>query len=762
MNTYSENLRQTVVDTLSSLSTLQGSVDSSQVAAEYTLYHAQGAEITARDKVGKTDDEVKTWHHINEQSLIDENKVYNLLATATEANTDVTASVTNTATAASNVQIASNAISALASDIGAALNIANAALYDTDVYDKIQNANSFIIEVANEARLIAKSAMKASAATSEITTSEVLAQTSSLKSKIDNIFKSTQAEWDKFAKQAIAEGKVVNSTSQAERQAEGALDDADKEVAAIDKAYRFANDQMNHMLEVTVTSATEISVSFGAWSAPSFYSPAAAGVKIPQQQVENYFLVLLPAQNQAMFSIDQAQQLFVQNPLDNTKTFIPATPDAKVGPTGKVERKPTPVTLSEDINGDPIQPGASYVAYIYVELTKQYKQFTNNYSDLLFAPSQSFTPAETLPSPNGLKEKWVKTDPKIDLSWLNLQFQATPMCSSQKIEHDKQQLELDKAAYTEAEDKAKASASELESLRYKAATANEEYQMATKAADSAHQALQQDESQAKEAEQKLEAANTAQSTATEKASKADVEAIEADAKALKDPTQENIQAAKEATENALLANAELEAANQKVKSAEEQLEVANRTVEHAREKFSHEEKIAQDKEAAFNEAEQLVNKEKAQVADDSKAALAAWHTYCATQALVKTDELLVSADVKYRAILVPASLNPLLDFKLSPENNNPPVYFNLAIAEQVCPANFVTADPASSQPKGSKEQSYEIQFDGITTDCFGNMIEPNAKYRIYILSIADSDRSNCFVNTLSSPAVLTICKSKAA
>lgn len=429
MNTYNENLQQTVVNTLSALALNQSNLDSLKTVAEYTLYYAQGAEITARDKLEGTEDDVTTWQNINNQSLINANQVFNLLTSTTESNTDVAVSITNTATAAANVQIASNAISVLASDIGAAFNIATAALYQTDVYEKIQSANSLINEVANEAKRISKSAMNASGSTSEITISEVLAQTTGVKSKIDNLFTSTQAELDKFAKLAITENAQITKASKAERQAEGELADARREVTAINTAYDNSNNQLNQCLSISVVSQSKITASFAALPLPTFYSPQASIVKIPLAN-PTYYLTLVPAQNQTTFSIDQVEQLFSQRPENDKSLFVYITPDASIDATGAVTRSPTCIQLSSDAFGNPVQAGSSYVAFLYIELSKEYKQYISNYSELLSAPSQPFTPATTLPLAQNLVVTPNKTPDATGVTWSTASLTFTPLVSS--------------------------------------------------------------------------------------------------------------------------------------------------------------------------------------------------------------------------------------------------------------------------------------------------------------------------------------------
>lgn len=457
MNTYNENLQQTVVNTLSALALNQSNLDSLKTVAEYTLYYAQGTEITARDKLEETEDDVTTWQNVNNQSLNNANQVFNLLTSATEANTDVAVSITNTATAAANVQIASNAISVLASDIGAAFNIATASLYQTDVYEKIQSANSLINEVANEAKRISKSAMNASGSTSEITISEVLAQTTSVKSKIDNLFTSTQAELNKFATLAITENTQITKASKTERQAEGALADAKREVIAINTAYDNSNNQLNQCLSISVVSGSKITASFAALPLPTFYSPHAAVVKIPLAN-PTYYLTLVPAQNQTTFSIDQVEQLFSQRPANDNSLFVSVTPDVRIDATGAVTRSPTSIQLSSDTFGNPVQAGSSYVAFLYIELSKEYKQYISNYSELLSAPSQPFTPATTLPLAQNLEVNPNKTSDATGVTWSTASFTFTPLDSSA----DTATEQTDATAASPTKSKAKSVAAQAE------------------------------------------------------------------------------------------------------------------------------------------------------------------------------------------------------------------------------------------------------------------------------------------------------------
>lgn len=743
MNTYNENLQQTVVNTLSAMSLQQSSLDSVQTIAEFNLYQAQDADITARDKLAKTQFDISIWQGITEQSLLNENQVFNLLASATEANTDVTSSITNTATAASNVQIASNAISVLASDIGAALNIATASLYDTDVYKRIVNANSFINEVANESKRIAKDAMNTSSYTSEITTTEVLAQTQSLKSQIDNIFKSSQTELDNFFNQAIAENTQISQASQAERQAEGALKDANREVTAINSAYVSANSQLNYGLNVTVVSGAEIEVYFESLPSPfpTFNSTNASAIAIPDA-TPNYYLALLPAQNQATFSLDQAQQLFAQRAPGDDTSFIPVEPQLNY-----------PVTLVNDVNGNPIAVGSSYVAYLYIELSQAYKQFVSNFSDLLSAPSQSFVPATTLPSPAGLNYSY--SAPIDGQSWASILFDVVSLYTQDPLAAAKAAAAA--AAATTAEEEAAIAAAAYTDANIAAIAANK----SVAAAGAIAAVADSDAAQTATAATQAAAAATAAATAADQATAAAIAAAEAaeqaNAEYKADPTPENKAAAAAANKKAAAANtAETKAIAASADAAAKSVAAAKASTDAATAKTAADAaKTAADTAAA--EAAAAVSTTKAiadAAADKAKTAKATADAAAAVQGTPAMNQLFADASLEYRCILVESNQDPYLSFLLcGDEGKGTPIYFNLAIAEQVSPANYTTATLGQLP-----QLLYEVEFLPGTTDNFGNLIKPDTEYTPYILAVADGDTADQFVNVLTgSFAPLVVC-----
>lgn len=765
MNTYNENLQQTVVNTLSALSLQQANLDSLRTIAESALYQAQGAEFTARDKLRKTAENVAIWQHLNEQSLVSENQIFNLLSSATKANADVTTCMTNSAAAASNVQIASNAIAALAADVGAALNIATASLYDTDVYNKIMSANSFINEVANESKNIAKDAMNASSYASEITSTEVLSQTQALKSKIDNIFKSARAQLSDFSNLAIAETGQLVQASQAERQAEGELRDTTSEVQAIETSYSNANKQLNYGLGVQVVSGAEIKVSFTPQptALPPFNSSAALTSAV-RNAAPNYYLALLPTQNQSTFSLDQAQQLFAQRAQDSTGSFtLINVPDVGKSITEPIYLSTTTQeddkdkdVKAKDVFGNPISVGSSYVAYLYIELPQAYKQFINNFADVLSAPTASFVPATTLPVPTGLSYAYAQ--PESGLSWATVLFDVAALYP--RAELATAEAVASTAAVRAAEEEALAANGAAKDALTAAASANKAAAAAAAMSLAADADATQKATAAAQASAKAQEAMDASVQAKIAVEVAAAIAETTNAAMKSDPNPVTKAAAETANTNLTAARAaEAKAIAAAAKASETADAAAQASTAAAAVKTAADKAKAAADDVAADAATAKVAAEaeavKAAVAESTAKAAAA------VESAPAINPIFADAGLEYRCILTETNLDPNPDFLLcEDENNNPPIYFNLSIAEQVSPANYTKAELGQSP-----QLLFEVEFAQGVTDNFGNAIQPNTEYQPYILAVANGAngaKPAQFVNVLAtSLAPIIVCQSLA-
>lgn len=707
MNTYNEKLQQTAINTLAALSAQQSQLASAQTAAQYSLYYAQGAEITARDKLTATNKTVAFCQSVNDQSLINDNQADNLFATVTTANTCVSAGNTNMATAASNVQIASNAIAMLASDIGAALNIATASLFNTDSYKKILDANNFVNDVANDSKNVSMLAMDASGKTSEIISKALLAQATTVNMKIDNLLAATQTELNKFADLSIAENKEVGKTTKAEQLAEGVASDADREAVAIGYAYKNANAQLNFGLNITVNSATQISVSFSALPSPlpTFLAQPASGIAIPGAN-PNYYLTVVAADKMAIFSTDQAEQLFASWIPGVTTQFYPLTPD----PEG------SPVMLVNDAFNNPIRAGNSYVAYLYIALSMEYKRFIGNFMDMLSAPCQAFIPATTLPLAKKCTDK-LSADALAELDACakgSLCFAAESMVSAAAGKAVGAAIDLIKSIGQAA------GVDTLNAYNGAVGTSTDQADADTTITDEAVLT-------------KAQAALLAVAPSTAPWYPDACEVVIDTLSAAYYATVADAQGTTEADAQ--------KAAGQSGASAAAADSAVGRVVA-----------------AIFATGSGVDPKSGLGIAAAVRAA-----SKMATVA-ADTAVLVINKSIEFRCILVESGNKPDLNLMFSPENNNLPIYFNLNVAQQISPANYVVAAEYSSKPlpvgPDQSEKRYRVIFEPTTTDNFGNMIwsdddfsnmiRSDKTYLPYILTTVNGDMGSQYVNVLSS------------
>ncbi|HTR00571.1 MAG TPA: hypothetical protein VMH83_11295 [Candidatus Acidoferrum sp.] len=403
MNTYNENLQSTVTTVLSGMQQEKAALESANVAAEYKLYFAQSANITANEKLNKLNEQSSFIGLMNNQGVENDNLSKNLLNTVIKASTTVAGCVTDTSTAASNIQIAATAISQVAADIGSAYNLVSAEDNNSDIYRLISKANDLIRKVSYRAERMSEQAMLASADTAEIRTSQLLSETNVVKSGIENLLAVTEAEFTGLMAQKTVDTQNADTTSSAEKECEGLLLDSQTEYKAVKKAYRKAKEQLNYDLRVKPVSLTSANIKFSPFVQP--FKPEKTSVPnyIPDANPVYYALVV-PAERAILLNIEKAELLFAEF---RKQRFIPVTPTVKTeAADGQGEQEPgygSEHELVFDSEGERVKPGVSYVVFLYIAVAQAYKKYINNFDDLLSAPSDAFVLTQDLPQAKNIR-----------------------------------------------------------------------------------------------------------------------------------------------------------------------------------------------------------------------------------------------------------------------------------------------------------------------------------------------------------------------
>ena len=405
MNTYNDNLQTTIRGTLDSLYNNGLDLQSAKVCAELNLYFAQGALITAEDRLEEASNDYDSVQRVQVQGVKNTNGATNVQSTAVLVQGKNATTVTNAATAANNVQVATNAITKLAADIGAAFNIVSAADFGTDIYRMTKNADGFIKKTAYHAEYTSQISMEASRDVAEITASQLLNDANTTQVGVSNLLDTINAEFAKSSSTVETDTTNMADASNKEKLAEGNLLDAEQQNKGINQAYIRSNYDLNYDLLSVAKSSTSFSVSFNPFQCPFDLSdPLNSSIPDPSPQ---YYIVLVEESKKALFKIEQAESSFSEYKVDS---FCDAAPTLQMQPLAPVHANnsfgPGPVipatttidiTGKMDSDGNPIVSGTSYVAFLYIELSLDYKKYIANFNDMLSAPSLPFTMTTNLP-----------------------------------------------------------------------------------------------------------------------------------------------------------------------------------------------------------------------------------------------------------------------------------------------------------------------------------------------------------------------------
>ena len=387
MSSYNENLNASVVASLQAQELKLNNTQTLLNANMFTLYYAEDAKITAQEKLEQTEKSYSEQEIVNEEAVANNNIATNLLATANQEKEINLQSVSNTAVAAANVQIATNSILKLASDMGSIVSILNAADYGSQIYDQAIAVNQLMNDTAYNAEVTSQWAMDASSHTAEITAGTVAEIATKTATSITDLLTVLKSQLDATTSLQITENAALASAATAQKKAEGELIDSKVDYNAANASYIASNKELNLNLQVTNKCNTGFTVQFSPYLNPFNNSSIEANFPYNISPVESYYVFVVKESEESTFSLSIAEGL-----IDNEKIAIP------------ISEQPNPQLVIEranylDINGSKIALGENYVVFVMVQFTLNYKKSLNNFEDFLTAGSSSFILTNKLNSP---------------------------------------------------------------------------------------------------------------------------------------------------------------------------------------------------------------------------------------------------------------------------------------------------------------------------------------------------------------------------
>lgn len=391
MNSYNENLHSTVLTSLQSQELDEKKKKAQLNAAMFSLYYAEGARITASEKLELANDELTRKAAMKEQAVNNSNIATNLLASAKQQETYVSQSVTNTAVSAANIQNAKNAIVKLAGDMGSVFSMVHAADFGGDIYDHSKTAHQLINKTASKAEKASLEAMEATTLTAQISSKAVSQKAQNTHSAIKNLLEVVSTEFDSISTAVNADNAQVAAANTKEKAAEGILEDFNTDYYASKMAYKLTNKELNLNLKAKANPNSNDSYTV-SWK--RIKSPFQKDSSKPWYPVDDYYIMLVKDEKKSTFNASVAERL--SNESTEKKVFMKIqAPSA----SAKAGTKPHPSKLTETLNisslhdsdGDELVRGSNYVVFVFATYNREYKKLINNYEEFLSAPSAPFS-----------------------------------------------------------------------------------------------------------------------------------------------------------------------------------------------------------------------------------------------------------------------------------------------------------------------------------------------------------------------------------
>lgn len=440
MNSYNDNLHNSVVSSLTEQEIALQSITAQYNASEDTLYYTQSNRVTTFERLQLASQKLKFYQEAREKTVENNNLSINVQDAADKSKSYLDKTVSNTSSAAANVQIASNAILKLAGDVGSIFSIVNAANFGDEIYHLSSRCKERMSETAFNAEAVSDTSMEATASVSQVPITALKQRTDEVNAAIQELQGVVNAEYDKSNEKVKSESAKLEIATNAEKKAEGNLLVRQREFNSTRIAYNITNRELNLDLDVSgIDSAVDVEkqhadvvVTFQDYKSP-FPDPSKKIAKDPAEYVadpyypiDEYYLFVVKYQKQSLFALSNAEETVNQYPLDvdgvkshdvryslieraditshsiseNLSMLLQGDPTETFKPS---EHNPNYLQL--DTDGDPIILGQQYVIFVMGEFDKKYKKAINNFDDYLTGASENFKLEVQMPYPSDIKQK---------------------------------------------------------------------------------------------------------------------------------------------------------------------------------------------------------------------------------------------------------------------------------------------------------------------------------------------------------------------
>lgn len=387
MNHPDPDRRETVRQVLSALGHEQAELDEARFTAQAASDHAQEVQAMARAELARARVRARSVARLEGQLANVSGRIHGLQDIAAQAKTQAASSAAQTAAAAVAAKATVKAVEAVAAEVGAALNIATGALYGTEVQQHVSEALAWLGDTAGEVRRASIGSLGAAARSAEVIAGAVLKDVAAVQTGVDGLHALSQHELARITRHVSDAQRRVIQAEQSVSDTQARLAAAKGQTGALSEARTAIHPQLNFNLVVEADLASAPVIRVDAIQG----TPHPPSVEAPQPTPECY-LALVPVELAELVTLEMVEQLFARG-----SDLAPgaAAPLITIQPGGSHA-----VTVDHDVDlfGRPLVLGQGYVALLYVQPSRAYKQWLGDFSDGLSAPSVPFTVGKARPA----------------------------------------------------------------------------------------------------------------------------------------------------------------------------------------------------------------------------------------------------------------------------------------------------------------------------------------------------------------------------
>ncbi|MCX6318959.1 MAG: hypothetical protein NTW29_16900 [Bacteroidetes bacterium] len=446
MNTYNDNLRSTVLTTLSTQELDLSNLRAAAITSEVTLYFAQGAAARAEYQLKRSNEEYDTIKQIFDTTGVDTNVSAMVKTDADSFKATNALAVNNMAVAAANVQASANAILRLARTTAGIYSITSAADFGQDINIQSRYANQLMTKTAYHAERTSEMAMNASAAVAEVASATVAADAKSTDDMLAALDKVITGNFNDISSEVDSRSNDLVTAIDQEKADEATAEISDEQYYAAKGAYHSSNNNLN--LDLTAKpfdsdGTLKYEVRFKTYRSP-FPQPnnmKEDGYDLSTEwpviangyPVKSYYIMVAKNRAKSTFSLAEAEQV-----IDKGNASIRI--DCEIEECGEDVFRTIDQSEIKDTDGDDVKAGTEYVVFVLAEFRTDYKKLINNFDDFLSAPSEKFDLAYELLSPAANS---IMVTPAANIDFDIKDFQYTKKTKDGDFEFDIEDLRIE-------------------------------------------------------------------------------------------------------------------------------------------------------------------------------------------------------------------------------------------------------------------------------------------------------------------------------